>query len=101
MPRQSKDKNHFVRFGKGGEGRFSIDIKLSIVSIVVDLLAVTALLFRGFDPQTDYLSDFIDKNANLVAELVPHEFAAFDAYMLLAIKINGNIVSRKAYWTTT
>ena len=101
MTRQAKDQNHFIRFGEGSESRSSIDIKLRIIGIVVYLLAAAFLLLGGLDPETDNLAHLVHENANLVAVLISHQLTTFDAHMLLAIKVNRNIVRRKADRTTT
>jgi hypothetical protein len=54
------------------------------------------LLFRALDSQADYLPSLVCEQFDLMAKFVSDEFPAFDADMLFAVKVNGDVVSRKA-----
>lgn len=92
---KSKDDYHLVRLGKSRKSRASVDMKVSIVSVVVHLF-FTLLFFHLFDPQTYDFSDFVYKNSDLIAVLVSYQFPTFDTDMFLPVELNRDIISREA-----
>ena len=96
----SKDKNHLIRFGKGCKSRPSVNIKVRIISVVVNLLCLILTFLLYFYSQTNNLTFLIDENSNLIAIFISDQLSTFYTNMLLTIELNINIVSRKANGTT-
>ena len=83
--RYSQNKHHLVRLSKSGKCRFSINVKLGIIGIIVYLFIIFFRPIFNFNPQTYYFACFIKKNSNLISMIITNQFTAFNTNMILTI----------------